>query len=149
MKPSFFATAVLLAGWITAPAAQQKPAPVNEPAHKVYVLTGCLEGGPSGAVFKLTRAASVGQTPPAPVPASTTPRDSYELLPIANFGQQGIDREGLQSHVGRRVQVTVQPVETSPATPSPAAGAKEVKPDEAPPQRYTVTKIGQLAESCS
>ena len=50
---------------VAASLAQQSPSPANEPAHKVYVMSGCLEGGfAATSVFKLADATSVGQMPP-------------------------------------------------------------------------------------
>ena len=49
------------------PSAQQQPAPTPkaEPAHNVYVLTGCLAAGvDTAATFKLTDASSIGQAAP-------------------------------------------------------------------------------------
>jgi hypothetical protein len=156
MKPIIFGTGLLLSCWIAAPLAQQPPVSTAEPAHKVFVLTGCLEGGaaPTSA-FTLAGAVAIGQapqatrsgTPPAGVSAGTS--DSYELLPIASVGEQGIKREALQSHVGKRVEVTVRPVEASLTAPSSASTDASAKPEESSPQRYTVTKITRLADSCS
>jgi hypothetical protein len=157
MKPITFGTGLLLSCWLAIPLAQQPPAPAAEPAHKVFVLTGCLEGGgaaPASLVFKLTGAAAVGQTPRATRGSTSTPGarggtdDSYELLPIGSFGEQGIKREDLQNHVGKRVEVTVRPVESAPAPPSSASAEAKVKPEESSPQRYTVIKIARLADSC-
>ncbi len=155
MKPIIFGTGLLVSCWIAVPLAQQPPASTTEPAHKVFVLTGCLEGGPAPtSVFKLAGATAVGQAPQATRGATSSARassgtsDSYELLPIAGVGEQGIKREELQSHVGKRVEVTVRPVEASPAAPSSAAKDANAKPEESAPQRYTVTKITRLADSC-
>jgi hypothetical protein len=157
MKPITVATGLLLSCWIAAtPSAQQPPAPGSEPAHKVFVLTGCLEGGaaPASLVFKLVGATAVGQTPQpgrgttSSAGARAGTDDTYELLPIGSFGEQGIKREELQNHVGRRVEVTVRPVEASPTAPSSASTEVKVKPEESSPQRYTVIKIARLADSC-
>ena len=148
MKPIIFGTGVLLSCWIAAPLAQRPAAPAAEPAHKVFVLTGCLEGGAAqtSVLFKLADAAAVGQAPEpsrggtSPAGARAGTGDSYELLPIASFGEQGIKREELQNHVGKRVEVTVRPAEIAPAGPSSASTDAKVKPEESAPQRYTVIR---------
>jgi len=156
MRTIAFVTVVMLTGWVAAsaqqtPSAQPTPSPASEPAHKIYVMRGCLETGSSSAsTFKLTGAEHIGQAPPAPS-ATATSRSAtvYELQPVSNFGEQGISRERLTSHVGKRVEVTVRPVEVPPAPsspPRPTAGAE--KPEQSMPQRYTVVNISQLAESC-
>jgi hypothetical protein len=155
MKPIIFGTGLLLSCCIAVPLAQRPPAPAAEPAHKVFVLTGCLEGGVAAtSVFTLAGAAAVGQAPQAtrggtsPTPGSAGTSDSYELQPIAGIGEQGIKREELQNHVGKRVEVTVRPVEAAPTVPSSASTDTKVKPEESSPQRYTVIKITRLADSC-
>ena len=149
--------AAALTSWITVLSAQQPPSPANEPAHKVYAMTGCLESGAdSNSAFKLTGAKSIGQAP-APGSGSTgtsTTDTVYELQPVSTVGEQGISRDRLQSHVGKRVEVTIRPVEVAPAPPSTqtTTGTTSTgttgKPAPAAPQRYTVVKIDQLAESC-
>ena len=157
MKPNVFGLALVFGAVIAVPsAAQQAPTqpPASEPAHKVFVLTGCLAASPAATeMFKLTGAAPVGQAPPASPAASPAPagKDEYELLPTTGLTEQGIAREELQKHVGKKVEVTVRPVEASPRTsasssPSPATPAARV--EEAAPQRYTVTQIKPLAASC-
>jgi hypothetical protein len=150
MKPIVLGLALVFASATAATIAAQQAQPPSEPAHKIYVLSGCLGGSPSStAPFKLTGAVAVGQAPVAGA-ASTTGKDGYELLPVAGVTEQGVAREELQLHIGKKVEVTVRPVEvaapakssSSPATPSTP------KPEE-PPQRYTVTKIKALAPSCS
>jgi hypothetical protein len=148
-------TSVLFLLWIAALTAQQQPPPTTEPAHKVYVLTGCLEADTATTSFRLTGASAVGQAPP---PARTSSASSaettgvYLLQPVSSIGEQGISRERLQGHVGARVEVTVRPVETLPSTPSSTSSTprdpKDKLPDPAPP-RYTVIKISQLADSCA
>jgi hypothetical protein len=150
MRTIAIGTVVLLTGWIAA-SAQQTASPSNEPAHKIYVMNGCLEmGSSSTSAFRLTGAEHIGQAPPAPSATATSKSATvYELQPVANFGEQGISLERLKSHVGRRVEVTVRPVEV-PAAPSspPRATDSADKPERPMPQRYTVVKISQLAESC-
>ena len=142
MRTIVFGTVVV---WIAALSAQQQPAPSKEPAHKIYLVSGCLEGGSeSTSAFKLTGAKNIGQVPP-PSAASTTKSGTdtvYELQPVLSVSEQGINREGLQSHVGKRVEVTIRPIEVPPAPPSPAAAPGiAAKPEQPAPQRYTAVKI--------
>jgi hypothetical protein len=152
MKSTMSGTAILVVCFILAASAQQRTEIKEEPAHKVYVLSGCLEASGAPPVFKLTRATAVGQTQ-APRPtqsgaAGSTAPDVYELQPVLNFTEQGLKREELQSHVGKQVEVTIRPLEVpAPAPPVPADS--KVRPENAPPQRYTVSKIGTVAESCA
>jgi hypothetical protein len=147
-------TSVLFLLWMAALTAQQQPTPTTEPAHKVYVLTGCLEADVAKSSFRLTGGSAVGQAPPArrssASPAETT--GVYLLQPVSSIGEQGISRERLQGHVGARVEVTVRPVETLPSTPSSTSSTSrdpKDKPQDPAPPRYTVIKIGRLADSCA
>ena len=123
MRSMVFATGVVLILQVAASLAQQSPSPPNERAHKVYVMTGCLErGSAQTSVLQLTDSTPSGQAPPAD-PSTTDAgavagNRSYDLLPVSSVSEQGINRETLESHVGDRVEVTVRPVETSiaPAT---------------------------------
>lgn len=152
MKPIFSATAVLLAFSVTAQA-QQTATTTNEPAHKIFVLTGCLEGDAAVQVFKLTGSTAVGQAPPAA--AGTAPRNAgsntndYLLQPVSSIGEQGVNREQLQSHVGKRVEVTVRPAEipAPAARPPSTTTTTTAKPEQPAPQRYTVVKVARVAES--
>jgi len=157
MRTIAFVTVVVLTGWVTA-LAQQPPSPANEPAHKIYVMSGCLQMGSSAAIFELTGAEHIGTPPPGSSetasPSATARSKSaaaYELQPVSNFGEQGISRDRLKSHVGKRVEVTVRPVEV-PLAPSSAPRAPDradtPEPKQPMPQRYTVVNISQLAESC-
>ena len=143
---------VLLMWWIAALAAPQAPGSTPEPAHKVYVLTGCLEAADATSPFRLTGASTVGElAPPRATTAqskSETP-EMYLLQPVSGVGEQGITRERLQSHVGARVEVTVRPVEVLPSVPpTGAASTSKDKPQETAP-RYTVIKIDRrAADSC-
>ena len=66
MRSIAFVTGVVLILQVAASLAQQSPSPPNEPAHKVYVMTGCLErGSAQTSVFQLADSASIGQAPPA------------------------------------------------------------------------------------
>jgi hypothetical protein len=153
MKQITFTAGLLLASLI-ASAAQQTPAPTNEPAHNVFVLAGCLEGATATSPFKLTNSTAVGQAPPPTASRSSAAvavsnaDGVYELQAISGITEQGISREQLQSHVGKRVEVTVRPVEVSPAT-SATSTDTAAKPKEPTPQRYTVIKINRLADSCA
>ena len=106
MKPILFGVALALGVLFASPlAAQQAQAPPSEPAHKIWVLTGCLTGSPAEtAAFKLTGAASVGQAPPEPTTASADGKgkDVYQLLPTSGLTEQGIGRAEMQTHVGKR-----------------------------------------------
>lgn len=150
MKPIMSGTGILLVSWFVAASAQQRTEIREEPAHKVFVLNGCLESSEAPAIFRVTRAAVVGQNPAPPSTrsagsASSPSQDVYELQPV-NFPEPGLKREELQSHVGRQVEVTIRPIEVP--TPAPAVpAASKVRPEQAP-QRYTVSKIDRLAESC-
>ena len=150
MKPIMAGTGILLVCWFVAASAQQRTEIKEEPAHKVFVLNGCLESSDAPAIFRLTRASVVGQSPAPPSTrsagsASSPSQDVYELQPVVNFTEPGLKREELQSHVGRQVEVTIRPIEVP--TPAPPADSK-VRPEQAAPQRYTVSTIDRLAESC-
>jgi hypothetical protein len=147
------------------PSAQQQPSPTPkaEPAHNVYVLTGCLAAGvDTAATFKLTDASSIGQAAPGgkaeagPVGTSgqATPgqKMSYELRPVSGVSAQGLDAEELKAHVGQRVEVVVRPIEAPAAAPSPATTTGPVesaKPIEPARERYTVTELKRVAGRCS
>jgi hypothetical protein len=152
MKPIMSVTGIVLVCWFVAASAQQQRTEITEKlAHKVFVLNGCLESSNAPATFRLTRATVVGQSP-APPPtrsadaAASPTQDVYELQPVAQLTDSGLKREELQSHVGKQVEVTIRPIEVPPPAPALPADTT-VKPSQAP-QRYTVTKIGRLAESC-
>ena len=138
---------------VAASLAQQSPSPANEPAHKVYVMSGCLEGGSSAmSLFKLADATSVGQMPPAD-PSNTEVAGgtrSYEVLPVSSVSEQGINRETLASHVGSRVEVAVRPMEapTTPSTATSTSTTTAAKVEQSTPRRYTVVKISKVPGSC-
>ena len=125
MRSMVFVTGAIVLQ-VAALLAQRSPSPPNEPAHKVYVLTGCLErGSASTSVFQLADSTPVGQAPPAD-PSNADAADearSYGLLPVSTVSEQGINRETLESHVGSRVEVTVRPGEPS----SPVADNEHVE----------------------
>ena len=116
MKPIMAGTGVLLVCWFVAASAQQRTEIKEEPAHKVFVLKGCLESSEAPVIFRLTRASVVGQSPAPPSTrsagsASSPSQDVYELQPVVNFPEPGLKREELQSHIGRQVEVTIRPIE--------------------------------------
>ena len=153
MRSIVLVTGVVSIFQVAASLAQQSPSPPNEPAHMVYVMTGCLERGSAAtSVFKLTDATSVGQMPPTD-PSNTEVADgtrSYEVLPVSSVSEQGINRETLESHVGSQVEVTVRPMEapTTPSTATSTSTTTTAKVDQSTPRRYTVVKISKVAESC-
>ena len=136
---------------------QRTPAPKAEPAHNVYVLTGCLMSDAVAApTFKLTDATSIGQPPPARAGiagavGTSGQKATYELRPVSGVSAQGKDADALKAHVGHRVEVVVRPVE-SPAPAGPAAGlasAETAKPVEPALERFTVTEIKRATGRCS
>ena len=163
MNRTTLATTVILTCWIGAAAAQRTTEPpnprtpqtANEPAHNVFVLTGCLEKGDAPTTFRLTRASAVGQTPPrtnaTPPAIETTGEDAYELQATSSVSEQGLSRDQLQAEVGARVEVTIRPVEAPAGSPplTTAAPAGEKKPTDSPRPRYTVVKISRLGGSCA
>ena len=152
MKKTLFASAVAVAWCVAVPLAQQQPpsAAKVEPAHKVFLLNGCLEVSASPIpAFKLTDATPIGQTPrgagePGAVGTSGE-KASYVLQPESGVHAQGMDAEALKAHAGRRVEVTLRPVE-KPAAPPPATDAPKFEPA---PERYTVTAIKRTTGGCS
>lgn len=163
MNRTTFVTTVVLTCWIAAATAQRTSEPpnprtpptANEPAHNVFVLTGCLEKGDAPTTFRLTRASAVGQTPPrsnaTPPAPETKGEEAYELQATSSVSEQGLSREQLQAEVGARVEVTVRPVEAIAGAPplTTAAPAGEKKPAESVRPRYTVVKISRLGGSCA
>jgi hypothetical protein len=151
MKPIVFVLAVALCGSTVAPSvAQQSQARPEQPAHKVFVLAGCLSANPDASdTFKLTGAVPVGPPPPARPAPSAEPKDVYVLLPTKGLAEQGVARAEMQTHVGKKVEVTVRPVEVSPG-PSKSSSSTPApeKIEEPTPPRYTVTEIKSVAGSC-
>ena len=154
MKATTLALSLVTAFGITA-AAQRTPDSKTEPAHNVFVLTGCLEKGDAPSSFRLTRASAVGQAPPrsdaTPVAGETKGEEGYELQATSSVSEQGLSREQLQTDVGARVVVTIRPVEAvSAATPlTTSSAAAEKKPTESPRPRYTVVKLARVDGSCA
>ena len=156
MKQTIIGTAVAVGFCIAAPFAQEQPAPVPKetPAHNIFVLTGCLKAGTDATVtFKLTDASSIGQRTPAEAGGAvgtSGQKATYELRPVTGVNAQGVDADKLKAQLGKRIEVVVRPVE-SPAAP-PAAGlavAQGAKPAEPAPERFTVTVIKRVIDSCS
>jgi hypothetical protein len=154
MKATMFALSLAVAFGMNA-AAQRTPDSKTEPAHNIFVLTGCLEKGDAPSSFRLTRASAVGQAPPrsnsTPPAIETKGEDAYELQGTSSVSEQGLSRERLQTDVGARVEVTIRPVEAPSGAPplTTAAPAGEKKPAESPRPRYTVVKISRLDGSCA
>ena len=113
------------------------------------MLTGCLTDSPAAtAAFKLTGAVSLGQAPREGA-ASPDAKGVYELLPMSGLTEQGLARAEIQTHVGKKVEVTVRPIEVVPGPSSSSSStASTTKPDRAEPPRYMVAKIKSLADSC-
>ena len=150
---------VAAAALCAAPIAQEQraPAPKSEPAHNVYVLTGCLmSDAVATPTFKLTDATSIGQPTPgragiAGAVATSGQKATYELRPVSGVSAQGLDADALKAHLGQRVEVVVRPVESA-APPAPAAGlaaAETAKPKEPQIERFTVTEIKRTIGRCS
>ena len=156
MKKIVLGSAIFVTWCVAAPFAQEQrtPTPKAEPAHKVFVLTGCLTvSAEPTATFKLNDASSIGQSTPGGAAAVGTSgqKISYELRPVSGVAAQGLDEKALKAHVGQRVEVIVRPIE-SPAPAAPTAGlapAQSAKPSEPAPERFTVTEIKRVIGGCS
>lgn len=159
MKSSLLGSAIIIASCVAVPFAQDQraPAPKAEPAHNVFVLTGCLmSDAVATPTFKLTDASSIGQPTPgragiAGAVGTSGQKATYELRPVSGVSAQGLDADALKAHLGNRVEVVVRPVET-PAPPAPAAGlasAETAKPKEPALERFTVTEIKRAVGRCS
>ena len=150
-----FGSALAFAWCAAVPFAQQQPAqaPATTPAHKVFLLTGCLEVG-AGAIptYKLTDATPIGLAPAGAAEAGAVgtsgQKASYVLQPESGVNAQGKDAKALMAHAGQRVEATLRPVE-KPAEAPPASGAT-AKLEPAPaPERFTVTEIKRVTGTCS
>ena len=84
-------------------------------------------------------------------PAATPEeKGAYILLATSGLTEQGVARPELQGHVGKKVEVTVRPVEVAPGpSPTSSSATPPDKPEAAAPPRYTVTKIRALAGACT
>ena len=158
MKKAVFGSAVALTWCVAAASAQQGPAPTPEavPAHKVFVLTGCLTAGGDTEGFKLTDASAIGQDRPkgaavAGAVGTSGQKDTYELRPIKGVNGEGVDADALKAHAGQRVEVTVRPIEVLPG-PAPSAAnspSQVARPIEPAPERFSVTAIKRVTGTCS
>jgi hypothetical protein len=153
MKPIVFALTITCAGVTGVSVAAQKPSPQPaQPAHKVFTLNGCLTANPGATdAFKLTGAVPVGIAPPEDPAPGAEAKGVYVLLPTTGLTEQGVPRAEMQTHVGRRVEVTVRPIEAAPGPSTSSSVSKSTSSDrieEPAPQRYTVTKITSVAGSC-
>ena len=156
MKRTTFAASLVLVSWITAPAAQRTPQPTNEPAHQVFKMTGCLEQGDAVSAFRLSGASAIGQAPPrsSTSAAATDAKNAevYELQATSGVSEQGFSSEKLQPEVGKRVEITIRPIEQLAPAPPPSTSASTdtvKKPTESPRQRYNVITLNRLADSCA
>jgi hypothetical protein len=158
MKKTVLASAVAVALCVAPPFAQEQSAPVptekaTQPAHNVFVLSGCLTTGVDpAATFKLTDASAIGRAPggaaePGAVGTSGQ-KASYELRPVSGVNAQGLNAEALKSHVGQRVEVIVRPLESPAAAPAPVP-AGSARPIEPTPERFSVTEIKRVVGDCS
>src|SRR5688572_13314390 len=123
MRSALFGCAVAVAFCVAVPSAEQQTttaAPEATPAHKVYVLTGCLAArADAPSVFTLSDASAVGDLPPSgpvqpgPVEPATAERPvgtsgqkpRYELQAVSGINAQGKDEAALKAHAGHRVEV--------------------------------------------
>jgi hypothetical protein len=151
MKQMTFATGLALVWCAVTLAGQQAAAPPTqvEPAHKVYVVTGCLERGAAPSAFRLTRASAVGQAAP-PASPDGEGGNAYDLQATSSVSEQGFSNEKLLPEVGTRVEVTIRPVEglASPAPARPVTPTAAEKPIETPRPRYTVVMLERVAGTC-
>lgn len=158
MKKIFFGI-VAAAGWcVAAPFAQEQPSPSTkaaEPAHNVFVLTGCIkEGSEATPTFKLTDASSIGQPVPgraasADAVGTSGQKTSYELRPVSGLNAQGLDANALKAHLNERVELVARPIEApAPAPSASLAQAQTAKPAEPAPERFSVTEIKRVLGTC-
>lgn len=157
MNNTVLASAVVVISWAATPFAQQRsaPTPTPEPAHKVSVLTGCLSGGAAAApAFKLTDVSPVGQAAPgratdAGAVGTSGQKESYELQPVSGLESKGLDAEALKSHVGKRVEMVVRPLESlAPPQATGLAESQAAKPVDPRPERFSVTEIRRVIGNC-
>ena len=155
MKQTVLAMSLAMACGVTSAAVQRTPDSKNEPAHNVFVLTGCLERGDAPSSFRLTRASATGQLPPrsnaTPLVRDAKDEDAYELHAASSGSEQGLSQEQLQADVGARVEVTIRPIEaaTGAAPLTTSSTAAEKKPSESPRKQYTVVKLARVGGSCA
>jgi hypothetical protein len=157
MKKAAFGSAVALAWCVAAVSAQQQAAPASDakPAHKVFVLTGCLTASADTGGFKLTDASAIGQDRPKGAPeagavGTSGQKETYELQPVSGVNAEGVNADTLKAHAGQRVEVTVRPIEVPPGpAPSTADPPSEAKPIQPAPERFSVTAIKPGTGTCS
>lgn len=156
MKKILTVTAMAFTLCVTAPLAQQQTAPAAsaEPAHKVYLLTGCLEitTDPRPG-FKLTDASAIGQAPPsraaeAGAVGTSGLKGSYELQAVSGLTMHGMKAEELKAHAGQRVEIEVRPADVV-ASAAPASVNPAAKPVEPEPERYIVSAMKRVIGACS
>jgi hypothetical protein len=157
MKRIVLGTVVAVAWCVAAPLAQQQPAnaPTTEPAHNVFVLTGCIAAAAEpAAAFNVTDASFIGQRPAARsaeagAAGTSGQKAAYQLRPVTGVDAQGLDADELKAHLGRRVEMLVRPVEPQAAPPTTQpAGVQPAKPVEPPAEQFTVTEIRRVIGSC-
>ncbi len=156
MRNTVLGSAIVIACCVAAPTAQQQPAPTatTAPAHKVFVLTGCLRAGDTPTTFKLTEASSIGQAPPDGAAESgavgtSGQTKSYVLRPVSGVNAQGMKEDALRAHVGQRVEAILRPID--PPAPAPTTGLVEVqaaRPIESTPEPFSVTEIKRVIGTC-
>lgn len=150
-------TASLMGINLAAQTGVRTPAPSHEAAHDTKVLTGCLVAGPDESTFKLTNALPKAQPSDAPVGTSGKGAE-YELKAETRLDAGGPPPPDLKQFVGRQVEITARPLETTPA-PVPASAQKPAaagEPQAAPPanpettpvEKLNVTVIKQVSGSC-
>jgi hypothetical protein len=159
MTKALLGSAVALVWCAAAAVAQQQPAPPAEgvPAHKVFVVTGCLTASADTGGFKLTEASAIGQDRPRGAAkadgavGTSGQKDTYELQPAVGVNAEGVSADDLKAHAGQRVEVTVRPIEAL-AGPAPSAAnspSQAAKPIEPAPERFSVTAIKHVGGTCS
>jgi hypothetical protein len=127
------------------------------------VVIGCLQRGPEGSTTYRLANASV-QAPASGVRGAATPGQrvvgtSASVTEYELTTERGADRSltqpvDLDSHVGRRVEVTASPPEVEPpnsplvATSPNAACSDGSKVAERKPPRLIVTAMKPLSPSC-
>ena len=157
MKKTVLGSAIVVAWCVAAPMAQQQePAPTVDkaPAHKVYVLTGCLQAADATSTFKLSDASSIGLAPTAtaaePGAVGTSgQKASYLLRPVSGVSAQGLNEEALKAHVGKRIEAVVRPIETpAPPRADGLVSVQAARPEPAP-EKFSVTEVKRVMGGCS
>jgi hypothetical protein len=157
MKKAIFGSVVALAWCMANVSGQQQPAPTPEPvpAHKVFVLTGCLTAGGDTEGFKLIDASVIGRDRPngaaaAGAVGTSGQKETYRLQPVTGVNAEGVDADALKAHAGQRVEVTVRPIEVlAPSTSAANSPTQVAKPIEPAPERFSVTAIKRVTGMCS